>query len=105
MPTCSVEGCERPHRANGYCVAHLMRVRRTGSPGTAPIGKPRTKRKVCSVELCGRWAYGHGLCRGHWERARRNVALAGRIRKWRRRLCVIAGCGRKHYGLGFCVVH
>lgn len=29
---CSVEGCERPHKARGYCAAHYKRVLATGDP-------------------------------------------------------------------------
>ena len=31
---CIVDGCERIKRANGYCSAHNMRVRRYGNPHT-----------------------------------------------------------------------
>lgn len=30
MRACGVEGCDRPHKANGYCGVHGERVRRTG---------------------------------------------------------------------------
>ena len=31
---CSILGCHLGHSARGYCLTHLHRVRRTGSPGT-----------------------------------------------------------------------
>lgn len=35
--TCSVDGCERPHKARGLCNTHAMRLARTGSTGDAPV--------------------------------------------------------------------
>ena len=35
--TCSVDGCERPHRLNSLCRAHYKRLIRTGSVGAAAI--------------------------------------------------------------------
>lgn len=40
-PWCSVEGCARTRVRVGMCTAHEFRWRRTGSPGTAQIGKTR----------------------------------------------------------------
>lgn len=31
--TCSVDGCDRPHRSKGWCNAHYSRVLRNGVPG------------------------------------------------------------------------
>lgn len=36
---CSVDGCEEPHHAKGYCGAHYSRFKLTGHPGTTPINK------------------------------------------------------------------
>lgn len=40
MKTCSVEGCEKPLRARGWCATHWSRWRRSGSP-TAPYKNNR----------------------------------------------------------------
>lgn len=37
---CSIEGCDRPRKNRGMCGTHFMRVRRTGSTGTAEIVSP-----------------------------------------------------------------
>lgn len=44
-PTCTVDGCELPHRRGGYCNMHSQRVRKYGEPGPAerliaPDGTP-----------------------------------------------------------------
>jgi len=31
-PICSVDGCGKPHRGNGFCNAHNIRLKRHGSP-------------------------------------------------------------------------
>lgn len=43
--TCSIEGCERDHRARGYCNLHYLRLKKKGDPlaggvpPAAPIGR------------------------------------------------------------------
>lgn len=37
--TCSVEGCERPHEARGWCKGHYHRWQRHGDPGAEAIGQ------------------------------------------------------------------
>lgn len=38
---CSIEGCESPHRARGWCNSHWLRWRRFGDPlGKAPERRP-----------------------------------------------------------------
>jgi len=41
-PVCSLEGCERKHRSNGYCQRHYMRWWKTGDPG--PVDSTRRYR-------------------------------------------------------------
>jgi hypothetical protein len=96
--TCSVEGCDRPHAANGYCDGHYQRVKRTGDPEPA---KPLPPKKLCSVEGCGGLHSSKGLCKKHYGRAFRGSPIEGQPT----RLCIIPGCGRKHSALGYCVAH
>lgn len=43
--TCTLDGCDRPHYARGYCKAHEARVRKTGSPGSLQIWNKAVLRK------------------------------------------------------------
>ena len=69
--TCSVDGCERPHNANGLCGMHNIRVWRRGTTDLPP---PRTRQK-CIYEGCDRWRSSHGYCATHWARIQRNGDL------------------------------
>lgn len=68
--TCNVEGCEDPHNADGYCLRHYMRVRRSGDPG--PVGLLKVRPDVCVIEDCGKPHKGYGLCSTHYARYKRS---------------------------------
>ncbi len=69
--TCSVEGCERPHHARGFCAAHLKRVVATGSAGPARIApRDRDHPSVCLVDGCEKPYGALGYCKFHWKRVR-----------------------------------
>lgn len=72
---CSVEGCDRPHSAKGYCLAHYTRVRRTGEPGAVDVWDK--KPKPCSADGCDRLAVGLGLCGKHHLRWYRYGTVSG----------------------------
>jgi hypothetical protein len=59
--TCSVEGCERPHLARGWCSLHYQRWQSTGDV-QVPV------RRMCSVEGCDRPYKARGWCRTHYAR-------------------------------------
>lgn len=60
-PICSVNGCERPHAARGWCNTHYIQWRRRSGLG----GKG-----ICSVESCEERAISRGLCNRHYLRLR-----------------------------------
>lgn len=64
---CSVEGCDRPHRAKGYCGLHYFRVWKHGDPtvNLKPGGR------ICTVEDCDEPYHAHGYCVVHASRVRR----------------------------------
>jgi len=71
---CSVEGCDSPHRAKGYCTGHYAR-KRAGLKMDGPIarrpGGPPAKQVGCAVDGCDREHYGRGLCVNHYNQDRR----------------------------------
>lgn len=74
--TCSVDGCERPHAARGYCDSHYARWRATGSAGLPFFGQRRSRLTdgrtgvvaECLVADCSRQVLARGLCRAHYQR-------------------------------------
>lgn len=62
--TCSIEGCDRPLQARGWCGTHYARWHRHGDPEWTP------PTLTCSAGDCGRDVYGRGLCNMHWQRWR-----------------------------------
>lgn len=106
---CEVDGCTKPHMAQGYCMMHYMRIYRNGN---AENTKPR--RSDCSVDGCSNKHYGHGYCRLHYERWYNNGTpeLKPRtkvhVTKTKDRvalLCIMRGCLGKHEARGYCKKH
>jgi hypothetical protein len=69
---CVIDGCDRPHKARGYCKTHNERVV-AGQDLDAPI-QQRLSPGPCEVESCGRPRFANGLCTRH---------NANRITRWR----------------------
>jgi hypothetical protein len=67
--TCSLDGCDAPALARGFCNTHYARWRRNGDPGPAAL--LREKQGSCSVLECGRLAHSHSLCGVHYQRFRK----------------------------------
>ena len=60
-PTCTLDGCERPHAAQGLCSPHYMRWR-MGSDLVPPIRQRDPYRLPCSVEGCDAKSKAKGFC-------------------------------------------
>lgn len=64
--TCSVDGCNNPPKARGWCEAHYQRLRRYGDPtGGGPLTTPRGKPReffeaalIYQADDCLIWPYG-----------------------------------------------
>lgn len=104
--TCSIDGCERPTNARGWCSAHYTRYRRHGDTGPAEVGPS----PGCKIAGCERRHSSLGLCAMHYHRQRRYgdpeyvlpetwAALDGQ------RICIVEGCGRKYDAQGYCRAH
>jgi len=101
--TCSIEGCERPHIARGWCATHYSR-RRRGQDLTASV---RIRGRVgCEVDGCDRRHAENGLCGTHASRWRDGRDLTAPVRVVAPgRGCSVDGCTRPHAALGLCRTH
>jgi hypothetical protein len=105
---CSVEGCERPHRARGYCAMHYVRVMKTGEPGSvnpAPGRRCRVNDPVCSVEDCGKPSRALGLCTSHYAKLRAYGDPTGTPTPRVKATCSVSGCVNPHAAKGYCAAH
>jgi 5-methylcytosine-specific restriction endonuclease McrA len=83
---CSINGCERPLSARGWCSAHYWRWRTSGDPGPAQTRRYRTE--GCSVDGCQAPHFVKGMCKPHYRAVekhgtptpRRRGQVAGRLR-------------------------
>ena len=73
---CTIDGCDKPYRARGFCINHYNKARADGMPLTLP----RRKDNLCCI--CGvrtiRYKTGSHCreCHADYERARRNANAA-----------------------------
>lgn len=113
---CSVEGCEGPVKARGYCVAHHARLMRGWDESRINepplIRRPRTANapRKCDVPDCGRPHRAKGLCGGHYARAKSGRDLDSPLLHQNQQHglhfgCYYPFCSGKHVGRGLCNRH
>lgn len=68
---CTVDGCDRPHKAHGYCLGHYQQFRR-GEPIKPLLKRVYTYGGTCTVEGCSGAMKAHGLCEMHYVRSKRH---------------------------------
>jgi len=87
IPPCSIEGCDEPQWARGWCGAHYQRWMNNGDPNVVLSTGARRWAQRCTVEGCnGPDPDGNGLCRAHTP-------------------CKVEGCDRMSNAKGLCTVH
>lgn len=105
MRICSVEVCDRPHKAKGLCGPHYTRFIR-GQSLDSPISGPPLA--ICSVGGCDRPHFALGFCRAHHARFRagRSMGTPIEIRKeWTNELCLVDVCDLPAKVMGYCPAH
>lgn len=78
---CTLEGCDNPVRARGFCNGHYQQARRNGE--LAPL-RHRNKGTVCSAPECEAGATSKGMCQSHYSQHWRGQQV-GPVRKQRAR--------------------
>ncbi len=103
--TCTVEGCDRQHKARGYCQTHYMQFKR-GAPVTEAIrSRVSVKPDVCVEEGCHESVKAKGLCKAHYQRLLRHGHTKYRDRKKPPKSCSAPGCTDILYSNGKCAKH
>lgn len=102
---CTVEGCDRKHKARGYCQTHYMQFKR-GAP-VVPEIKVRVHGRAltCEVEDCDKPEQALGLCAMHYARQLRHGSTDWRDRSKPVKECRIEGCDRPLLWKGLCQRH
>ena len=67
---CTVDGCDKKHRAFGLCDMHYIRFKKYGDP----LFTKKKKYELCSIEGCNRKHHALGYCSKHY-------ALLGKVCK------------------------
>lgn len=105
--SCSVEGCDRAHKARGLCNLHYRRLLRVGDP-LATRRASSYEGVVCRVPDCDAVPRARHLCSSHYIRWRIYGDPQGggpaRLRV-HPETCTVVGCERSYVTLGFCSLH
>lgn len=104
--TCTIAGCDRPHKARGMCQTHYTHFKRTGQVKEAIRHRVVGRDPTCSVEGCNNPERANGMCQMHNQRIRRHGSTDFRVR-WKESLgtCTIEGCDNPVNSHGLCSRH
>lgn len=102
-PTCSIDDCDRPKKARGFCQKHYLRWREESPDREGPS---------CAIEGCGKNVLARGWCNTHYHRWHRHGDPLY-VTPWspppqnrpRTIGCSVEGCEAKHSAKGMCKNH
>lgn len=103
--TCTVPGCTRPHKARGYCPAHLQRWMRGVEVAVPLRARDTTPKEHCSEPDCLEPVKAKGRCKMHYARLLRHGHTKYPDRKRPPKPCSIAGCENHAYAGALCSQH
>lgn len=113
---CSINGCERPHAAKGFCMMHYYRMRNNVKdmrpepiPQAEYVQKSIEARRKnygqpCMFPNCNNPYYAKDLCHTHYELQRRTGGLVYKKNKPKQR-CSVNNCDNLASTKGFCRFH
>jgi len=101
---CAVDGCERKHKARGYCDTHYMMWKR-GAEITSIKSRNRIKPDCCIENGCTDPVKAKGLCKTHYQRLLRHGHTKYRDRKKEPKNCIIPNCENHAYANKLCNGH
>lgn len=68
IEVCTVDGCEKPHLASGYCSMHHTRLRRHGDPAAVVRFRGEYTSDECAIDGCSGKREKRGWCAKHYAR-------------------------------------
>ena len=102
---CTITGCERPHKARGYCQTHYTQFKRGVEPSGPIKVRVRDKPPECTEDGCSEPVKAKGLCKMHYQRLLRHGHTRYRNRKTPPKPCMIETCDNHLYAKGLCHAH
>ncbi len=101
---CSIEGCDAPVQARGWCNRHYLRWWRHGDPEVTRLAWSRQPQR-CVFDGCGELPKARGWCAKHYARWERNGDPEALVQLPLPDECAIEGCGRVPVARGWCSLH
>lgn len=100
---CSVEGCENPSNARGWCKKHHKRWLKYGDPLT--LRRREKNPEWCEIPGCENRSKARGMCPMHIQREMRGADMIAPKQRVRDKACAVEGCQRQHNRNGYCGMH
>ena len=109
MKICAYDGCDKPHKARGFCSGHYWQLRKRGCEGKLTALKQWNRRgTLCLFGGCDKRHYANGLCVGHYGQFRKRGhkdKLTPLKSTGLNTTCLFKGCDRRSKAKGFCGAH